>query len=366
MYGREIKFFRRLIPGELYTFHFRRPRAKVFTFNKGRFRHSFSKMLSGLPAIVGIKYFGWSVSLLAHLIVLLTGLMVYSIFRGSAPAPSLSIESEPFFTGSTASLEHDNGKSILDAMSDKYPLPSQAWSDQSNQTVLDRILNDSNGMNHNAVIGMGAPSGDFSQINGGGLGPLGVSGGSIAAGPGISFLGVHSRADSAVIIIDTSGSMIDGWNYVESEVKSTIRDMRPYQKFAVIVFSDHDQILGPNYLLRATTAARQAIDDQLDNVAPQGHNDDMLMPFLTPFQRAFTMRPDSIYFLTDGNFDSRLIKSVADLYAGRNIPVYTFAYLDDPDGAASDADSIAKLKLIAAETRGEFHIISQSVLEQPE
>ncbi|HMD55303.1 MAG TPA: vWA domain-containing protein [Phycisphaerae bacterium] len=340
-------------------------RTPTFTYKNRRIKRSLAKVASAWLTVIGVKYFGWSVSLMMHLIVLLAGLMVYSILKGSTPPPASLIVPDSFFNGTTPSFNHDNGKSLLNAMSEKYPLPSQQWSNQLDQTALNRMLNDPAGLNHNAIIGLGAPSGNSAQATGGGgLGPLGMPGGSIAAGPGVSFLGVHSRANSAVIILDTSGSMIDGWDYVESQVKLTLVAMRPYQKFAVIIFSDRDQILGPDHLVRASMATRQDIDNQLDNVAPQGHNDDMLEPFLTPFQAAFAMHPDCVYFLTDGNFDSRLVQSVADLYAGQNIPVYTFAFLDDPGDAASDADSIIKLKKIAAETNGEFHVISQNVLQQ--
>jgi von Willebrand factor type A domain len=346
--------------------HFFKPAIKTFSRRSFKFTSQFisRKKMPAWLTLLGVKYFGWSVSLMIHLIVLLTGLMVYSILRGPAPPPPL-IAPESFFNGANPTLQPDDGRSVLDAMSQKHPLPAQEWTVHPEQTVLNQILDGPTGLNNNSVIGLGAPGGGLGQTaGGGGLGPLGIPGGSVAAGPGISFLDVHSRADSTVIIVDTSGSMIDGWEFVKSEVKSTIQSMRPYQKFAVIVFSDHDQILGPNQLVRATAAARQDIYNRLDNVAPQGHNDDMLIPFLTPFQAAFAMHPQSIYFLTDGNFDFRLIQSVADLYAGEHIPVYAFAYLDDPDDATADSDSIVKLKQIASETNGEFHAISENVLQQ--
>ena len=172
----------------------------------------------------------------------------------------------------------------------------------------------------------------------------------------VSFFGIHSPATSVVFLVDHSGSMIGKLHLVKDEVRRALDRLLPFEKFAVIVFSRHDQILGPPHLLPATVNLRRGVEKSFQRILAEGHNDNMLLPFQRPFQVAYAMRPQAIYFLTDGHFDPRLIRVIAALNAATPARVYTFAFLDRNPVFQS------RLRRIAAETGGKFEVVSRRML----
>ena len=67
--------------------------------------------------------------------------------------------------------------------------------------------------------------------------------------------------------------------------------------------------------------------------------------------KALQLKPNLIYFLTDGEFDPALIQKLSQWNAQRNVQIYTIAYFDE-SGATL-------LERIAREHDGEFKFVTE-------
>jgi hypothetical protein len=68
-------------------------------------------------------------------------------------------------------------------------------------------------------------------------------------------------------------------------------------------------------------------------------------------ERAFQVRPDLIYFLTDGDFDPALVERLRVLNRDEKVRVFTIAYV-------SEGGRIL-LEQIARENDGDFRFVSE-------
>jgi hypothetical protein len=199
---------------------------------------------------------------------------------------------------------------------------------------------------------------------GAGIGNSTVGGdgsGSLAAfGPKVQIGGTifdKSRAKRTVYLLDHSGSMLDSFDYLRVEVENATNNLLAVQRFSVIMFSEDVTVLGPDKLQRATPDAKRDVHKRLADIRAHGHNDGELVPFQKGFEKAFAMNPEVIFFLTDGEFDPRLVDVVRKLNANRpanqRVEIHTIAYIQiGPDAAES-------LKKIAAENHGRYKFVAQ-------
>ena len=169
-------------------------------------------------------------------------------------------------------------------------------------------------------------------------------------------MGLKNQASRIVLLIDHSGSMIGKLHLVKAQIRFTLNHLLPFQHFAVISFAHRYKILGPNHLIPATEENRRMVKKMLHSVLAKGRNDDELSPFLNAFTAAFNMKPQVIYFLTDGHFDDRLISRVDELNAKIHVQVDTFAFLDQ------DPLFIRQLKTISRQTHGQYMYVSRREL----
>jgi hypothetical protein len=89
-----------------------------------------------------------------------------------------------------------------------------------------------------------------------------------------------------------------------------VNQLVPLQFFAVVMVSDRVVNIGPGQLQRATPENKKGFSVALKDARPEGANDDLLAPFQMAFERAFAMKPQLIYFLTDGRFGEGLNRVV--------------------------------------------------------
>ena len=175
----------------------------------------------------------------------------------------------------------------------------------------------------------------------------------------VTFFGVTSQAKKVVFIIDHSGSMIGRLHLVRAEVRRAINHLMPFQKFAVVVFAAHPHILGNETGL---TLATRPIVTEMDyllkghHILAEGRNDGMVQPFAMAFRVAYAMKPDVIYFLTDGHFNPKLLHYIEIQTLEHHVPVNTFSLLSR-DPVFED-----EMRRIARMTHGVFHLISRRQL----
>jgi hypothetical protein len=210
----------------------------------------------------------------------------------------------------------------------------------------------------NRMGGVGGVGTSFGA--GGGGGGLGGGGGS-----GINFFGLRSMIQSVVFVVDVSNSMVTGaknartYGVLEKEVEKVVKSLDPLAKFGLICFSA-DAVAYRNALTNAAGFEKQraiewmkkqspveTLDPKLKDKALDDarhrhmgtHADDAL-------KRAFAMKPDTIFFISDGEptgtSGGDVIKEVKELQKTlpRPAKIHVIAYV--PDDGQDFMQSLAK------------------------
>lgn len=193
------------------------------------------------------------------------------------------------------------------------------------------------------IIGIGTGGGDFAKY--------GLSVGDVAP-PEFFGLGSSARGARKVIyVVDISGSMIDTFVYVQSELKRSVSALRRSQKFHVIFFNSGAPLENPpKRLVNAIDAHKHQFFEFLDGVGCRGDTQPE-----AALRRALSLRPDLVYLLSDGiDFPRNLFQLLDEWNEDRLVRIYTIAYLDQ---AGRDV-----LERIAREHNGEFKFVSENDL----
>jgi len=153
-----------------------------------------------------------------------------------------------------------------------------------------------------------------------------------------------------VYVVDRSGSMTDSLVYVKFELKRSIQELSEEKEFHIIFYSSGPPVEMPTRrLVRATERNKQQAFEFIDTVIAQGETDPS-----GALERAFGVKPDLIYLLTDGEFD----RSIVDLVRGRNpggkVTVHTIGFLYQIGETV--------LKQIADENNGNYKFVSEKDL----
>jgi len=191
------------------------------------------------------------------------------------------------------------------------------------------------------VIGVG----DGGDVRGGveGLGD------DTARGRGSTVFRIDQDVDRSKIayIVDRSGSMTDSIDFVKRELKRSIGSLDANAEFHVIFYSSGAPVeMASRRLVRATDNNKTMAAEFIDGVVPMGETDPS-----KALERAFAVGADTIYLLTDGEFDRAIIDLVKRLNATGKAKVYTIGFL------YSDKSDI--LKTIATENGGKYKFIKE-------
>jgi len=197
------------------------------------------------------------------------------------------------------------------------------------------------------VIGPGGGGKDFGGFEGrgdgrGGWGFFRVRGGRRPDGGDIRKI---------VFVVDRSGSMTDSIDYVKEELKRSIGDLAEEKEFHVLFYSSGPCVEMPTRrLVNATERNKAFAYEFIDGIIAQGGTDPS-----DALRRAFAVRPDVIYLLTDGEFDRAIVGLVRGLNAGGRVRVHTIGFLYTWPGTSAEG----VLKQIAAENGGNYKFVSE-------
>ncbi|MEE8452803.1 MAG: vWA domain-containing protein [Thermoguttaceae bacterium] len=120
---------------------------------------------------------------------------------------------------------------------------------------------------------------------------------------GAAFFGVKAGGVKFIFVVDGSRSMArNGWEVCRQELIDSVDRLRPEQRFYVMLFADKDyRMFGPNSessgLMAPTYENKAKLRQWL-------YNYELVLQTkpLSAIQFAFTLKPDAIYLLTDGQF----------------------------------------------------------------
>jgi len=162
--------------------------------------------------------------------------------------------------------------------------------------------------------------------------------------------GVETRG--IVYVIDCSGSMTDGIGYVTFELKRSVGELSEYREFHIIFYSSGPPLEMPaRRLVKATEANKKLAFEFIDGIIAEGETDPT-----EAIERAFAVKPNIIYFLTDSEFDRTIIDLVKRLNADANVTVHTIAFL------CREGESV--LKDIAEQNGGNCKFVSEKDLAE--
>jgi len=162
--------------------------------------------------------------------------------------------------------------------------------------------------------------------------------------------GIPFEAAKVVYLVDRSGSMTDSLEIVKYELKRSIGELGEESEFHVIFYSTGPGVEMPTRrLVHATERNKQMAFEFIDLVIAMGGTDPS-----QAIERAFAVKPDLVYLLTDGEFD----RAVADLVKRRNadgrVKVCTIGFLYHPKDPV--------LVDIAERNGGQYKFISEADL----
>jgi len=165
-----------------------------------------------------------------------------------------------------------------------------------------------------------------------------------AAG-GVRFAGLGaSNARSVVYVVDASGPMVTSMPRVIAELRRSVEQLAPTQKFCVVLFRRTENEAGPEIfapvLMRATPSAKRRLVDWLAQATPAGASNP-----LTGLEAALALKPDAVFLLSrsivrsgGGVWEDGLEATLARLeelnppqgaHAARPTLIQTIQFLDD-------------------------------------
>ncbi|MEZ6083455.1 MAG: VWA domain-containing protein [Phycisphaerae bacterium] len=197
-----------------------------------------------------------------------------------------------------------------------------------------------------SIVGIGTGGGEFSKYG------LNMGGGQ--AGPQFFGLGGEARSARRIIyVVDRSGSMIGVFDDLRKELKRSIDGLRKSQKYHVIFYSTDPPVEAPpSRLVNAIRASKSRTFDFIDQVTPEG----MTQP-IEAMRRAFRLKPDLIYFLSDGDIpEAELLKeNLTQWNRDESVRIFTISYVS--------AAGRQLLEEIARMHNGQFRFVSEYELD---
>lgn len=205
------------------------------------------------------------------------------------------------------------------------------------ETEADAMSNASNDLA--SVIGPGTPIGGAPNAGGGLpdlIRPKGKNGmgsaGSPNPGPGeTTFMNIVGNGQNFVYVIDISSSMANEGrlDLARSQLKGSLRLLKPNQKFQVLFYNDSTKQMvlrkrAVQDMYVGTAVQIHLAEAEIDRVRATGGTEHK-----SPLLRALMLEPDVVYFLTDGDTPALTRRDLATLRSrnrsGARIHVIEFA-----------------------------------------
>ncbi|HUG94384.1 MAG TPA: hypothetical protein VML55_26370 [Planctomycetaceae bacterium] len=218
--------------------------------------------------------------------------------------------------------------------------PTSAATDSVDRTA-DRLLAD----------GLSAEVGAAPAGSGDGEGGRGEGQGAGDGDGAGRFFGAEAHGRRLVYVVDRSNSMNHPhpseartrFRRLQFELLSSIGRMGPEMEFFIIFFNDEPHPMPARELQAATPQARQYFLDWMARVRALGRTDPR-----AALELALQLRPDTIYFLSDGAFTPRIELDLRKIRQ-RGTVIHTFAF--------GDEGGRETLEWVAESNGGKYHFV---------
>jgi hypothetical protein len=190
-------------------------------------------------------------------------------------------------------------------------------------------------------------AGDIGDREGGGL-TTGTGGGG-----GASFFGLEAQGSRFAYIVDRSSSMRgEKMDHTRAELTRSVTGLMENGEFLVIFYSDSPEVLGSRLVWRdASERSKADARRQIARVEPMGGTKP-----LGAFEMVFgqRVRPDAIYFMTDGKFSDDIPDRVAALNDNARIPIHCILFGEPSRNSVIATEVATLMRRIAADSGGQF------------
>lgn len=203
-----------------------------------------------------------------------------------------------------------------------------------------------------------AGSGGFGSGFGGRGGQLGQAG----------LWDLRVRANKIVYVVDFSGSIIVVEEDLKRELKRSVSKLKPVQAFSVVIFYSEDEqfkseAFSPK-LQPATEETRTRFFGWLERKAPQGQTKP-----LQSVKRAVAMRPEVIFFFSDGLFEDSVVDEITRANRTARAKIYCLLFdeevLEDRSGLpAKKREQARRLQRVADQNDGKLKIVTGADLRR--
>ncbi|MCA9076737.1 MAG: hypothetical protein KDA93_17055 [Planctomycetaceae bacterium] len=168
-----------------------------------------------------------------------------------------------------------------------------------------------------------------------------------------TFFGMPVDGRRIVYVVDASrsmnrpypGPMLTRFGRVKLELVRSIRRMTPEQHFFIVYFNDHAIPMPARTMMPALPGTQGKYLHWAAQAKADGHTDPEQALLL-----ALMLRPDLIYFLTDGDFSRKVIEQVTQSNQSR-VVIHTIGFGDDK------GENL--LKQLAAKNWGDYQFIHE-------
>jgi len=312
---------------------------------------------------------GTGISVLLHAILIALGIALIPPLRNAvvdlmAPqeqviVPTAELATEQVGGIPNPGMNSDASRAAAQAV-DSSVSQSDAFSETKSETLTQTLSSSAAGDATPSVIGVGPQKSGSSNgmgsgaTGGGSLAKFGVPGGGSGIGPKGAVFGNGGNALRIAFICDGTGTMITKMALLKRELNNTLGKLKPRQVYDVIFFYDGENVaaVDKTQLLNATPPNNKKTATFLDSFAPQGKTNP-----LPAIDLAFKLKPQLVYFLSDGAFDDlvpydQVVAKFKDLNKDKSARVNTiiFQNAEDPDLTKA----INTMKKIASDNGGNF------------
>ncbi len=286
-----------------------------------------------IPVPTRAEWNAAGLSLLIHVILLLV--------LAALLIPVQTLHSGTSIDGGIGAEDGDGGE-LVDSVTIGTPDPGKGTDlEKTATTTLEAVPTVEGALAGSS--GSGTGSGHFDAIA-----SLGAGGGG-GSGKGVGFFGTRSRADTVVFVVDMSGSMNDGRRFDRAvdELIRSLNALQPNQKFFIFFFNG---VTYPMFdqrsakLMPATPGTRTKAIKWIKTLQPDGDTapEDAL-------ERALKLKPQVVYFLTDGEIPETTRDTAKKFNHERKTVIHTIAFVTQ-EGAEM-------LRGIALDNRGKYRFV---------
>lgn len=178
-------------------------------------------------------------------------------------------------------------------------------------------------------------------------------GAKVAARGNFTFFGAAAgQGNNIVYVVDRSGSTTDSIMYVKYELKRSIKELKPAQKFFVVFYSSGPPVgMRAGKSVPATEVNKAEAYKFIEGILPIGQTDPS-----EALKLAFATGADTIMLLTDGEFEKKVVALIDTLNAGKKVTVNTVCFL------YTGGEAI--LQEIAKKNNGQYTYVGEQDLEK--